>query len=151
DWQDIAHPNKVMPKVTLNKDWRLGKPDLTVSMDSEYTVPPNTIDDTHEFTLAVPNTDVKWIRAVDLMPGMVSMVRDATISIENGPKSGLWQPGGDAVAAQSGAAFMLPANAKLHLQIHYKKHYDVKSEALKEKSRVGLYFTDPPASGKELQ
>src|SRR5262249_52142092 len=60
-------------------------------------------------------------------------------------------PGGDVVAAPSGAAFKLPANAKLHLQIHYKKHYDVESEALKDKRTIGLYFTDAPASGRELQ
>jgi len=55
------------------------------------------------------------------------------------------------MVAPSGAAFQLPAGAKIHLQIHYKKHFDQEQNALSDKSTVGLYFTDPPPSGHELQ
>jgi hypothetical protein len=41
--------------------------------------------------------------------------------------------------------------AKIHLQIHYKKHFDQEQNAVSDKSTVGLYFTDPPPSGGELQ
>jgi hypothetical protein len=37
------------------------------------------------------------------------------------------------------------------LQIHYKKHFDQEQNAVSDKSTVGLYFTDPPPSGRELQ
>ncbi len=85
------------------------------------------------------------------MPGTASIVRDAVISIENGPVLALWQPGGDTMAAPSGVAFRLAPGAKIHLQIHYKKHFDQEQNVVSDRSTIGLYFTDPPASGRELQ
>jgi hypothetical protein len=96
-------------------------------------------------------TGTKWIRAADLMPGNASIVRDAVISIENGPVLALWQPGGGTIAAPIGAAFRLMPGSKIHLQIHYKKHFDQEQSAVSDKSTVGLYFTDAPASGREME
>jgi hypothetical protein len=79
------------------------------------------------------------------------MVRDATINVENGPTLALWQPGSDPLSAPSGAAFRIAPGATLHLQIHYKKPYSQEQNALSDKSSIGIYFTDPPASGRELQ
>jgi hypothetical protein len=41
------------------------------------------------------------------------------------------------------------SGAKL-LQIHYKKPIQ-EQDTLSDRSRIGLYFTDPPASGRELR
>ena len=54
-------------------------------------------------------------------------------------------------AAPSGAAFRLAPGSKIHLQIHYKKHFDQEEKAVSDKSTIGLYFTDPPPSGREMQ
>jgi len=78
-------------------------------------------------------------------------VRDAVISVENGPVLALWQPGGDTMAAPSGVAFRLAPGERIHLQIHYKKHFDQEQNAVSDRSTIGLYFTDPPPSGRELQ
>lgn len=137
--------------VTFKPQWKLGPPDLKLSMDSEHTLAPGALEDVSDLSLGTNVTDTKWIRAADLMPGTASIVRDAIISIENGPVLALWQPGGDTIAAPSGAAFRLPAGSKIHLQIHYKKHFDQEQNAVSDKSTVGLYFTDPPPSGHELQ
>jgi hypothetical protein len=138
-------------EVAFNPKWQLGPPDLKIAMDAEHTVPPSAIEEVSEFSLPINVTDTKWIKAADLMPGNPSMVRDAAISIENGPVLALWQPGGDTISAPSGAAFRLASGAKLHLQIHYKKHFDQEQNAVSDKSTVGLYFTEPPPSGRELQ
>ena len=113
-----------LPAVTYNPQWKLGPPDLKIPMDVEHTVAPGTIEETVEFSLPTGLTETKWVKAADLMPGTASIVRDAVISIENGPVLALWEPGSDAMAAPSGAAFRLAAGAKIHLQIHYKKHFD---------------------------
>lgn len=63
----------------------------------------------------------------------------------------LWQPGGDNTPAPSGAAFRLAPGSKVHLQIHYKKHFDQEQNAVSDQSTIGLYFTDAPPSGHELQ
>jgi hypothetical protein len=139
------------PTVTFNSQWELGAPDLKIPMDVEHTVAPGTVEETSEFSLPTNLTGTKWVKAVDLLPGTASIVRDAVISIENGPVLALWEPGGDTTAAPSGAAFRLAPGSKIRLQIHYKKHFDQEQNAVSDKSTIGLYFTDPPPSGRELR
>lgn len=143
-----------LPVVTFDPQWKLGPPDLLIPMDAEHTVAPGNMEETSDFSLPVPlsgMTDTKWVKAADLMPGTASIVRDAVISIENGPVLALWEPGSDATTAPSEAAFRLAPGSKIHLQIHYKKHFDQEQNAVSDKSTVGLYFTDPPPSGRELE
>jgi hypothetical protein len=109
------------------------------------------MEDNSEFVLPTGLTEAKWIRAVDLAPGTPSMVREAVISVDNGPVLAAWVPGDDAITAPNDTAFKLPAGAKLRLKIHYRKHYLDEQNAVKDRSTVGLYFTDEPISGREIQ
>ena len=142
---------KVLPNVVYNAQWKLGPPDLKIAMDSAHTVAAGTVDETRDFSLPTGLAEATWVRAVDLMPGTATLVRDALISIDNGPTLAEWEPGGNTIAAPSGAAFRLPAGSTLHLQIHYKKHYLDEQSAVSDRSTIGLYFTDPPPSGHEIQ
>jgi hypothetical protein len=137
--------------VAFDPQWKLGPPDLKLQMDAEHTVSPSAIEELSEFLLPTNLTETKWIKAADLMPGNPSIVRDAVISIDNGPALSLWQPGSDTTAAPSGTAFRLAPGSKIHLQIHYQKHFDEEQNAVSDRSTVGLYFTDPPPSGRELE
>jgi hypothetical protein len=149
DWSgDI---DRQLPTVPVQNQWKLGPPDLVVSMESQYILAANDVEEKKDFSMSSGITDVKWVRAADLLPETPTIVRDAIISVENGPTLALWQPGSDPLAAPSGAAFRVAPGAKLHLQIHYKKHYTQEQDTLSDRSRIGLYFTDPPASGRELQ
>ncbi|HZP34419.1 MAG TPA: cytochrome c [Candidatus Acidoferrales bacterium] len=138
-------------EVSFHGGWKLGPPDLKIPMNMEHTVGSSITEEVSDFSLSANVTDAKWVKAADLLPGNASIVRDAVISIENGPVLALWQPGAETMVAPSGAAFQLPVGAKIHLQIHYKKHFDQEQNSLSDKSTVGLYFTDPPPSGHELQ
>ena len=140
-----------LPTVSFNSQWRLGPPDLRIPMDTEHTLPPGTIEETSEFSLPAGVTGTKWVKAADLMPGNPSIVRSAVISVENGPLLALWQPGSDTMAAPGGAAFKLESGSKIHLRIQYKKHFDQVQDAVSDKSAIGLYFTKPPLSVRELQ
>jgi len=139
------------PSVTFNPQWKLGPPDLKISMDAEHTVPSETMEEVREFSLPTNLTDAKWVKGADLMPGSSSIVRDAIISIENGPVLALWEPGSEPTAAPAGAAFRLAPGSKIHLQIHYKKTFSQEQSAVSDRSTVGLYFTDAPSSGQEVQ
>jgi hypothetical protein len=143
--------NAKLPDVAFHPQWKLGPPDLKIPMDAPHTLAPGAVEEVSDFSLPANVADMKWIKAADLMPGTASIVRDAVISIENGPVLALWQPGGDTTPAPSGVAFRLAPAAKIHLQIHYKKHFDQEQGAVSDRSTVGLYFTDPPPSGHELQ
>jgi len=131
--------------------WRGGQPDLKFEMPQPFTLaagsdaPPET----KEFVIPTNLTETRWVRMADLLPGS-PIVRNATISVENGPVLAVWVPGSDAVPAPSGAAFKLSAGAKLLLHIRYQKQW-WNMNAVTDKSTVGLYFTDEPASGRELQ
>ena len=143
-----------LPAVTFHPQWKLGPPDLLIPMEAEYTMAPGKLDEIRDYSLPVPQrgmTDTKWIKAADLMPGTATIVRDAVISVENGPVLALWEPGGDTTSAPKGAAFRLSPGSKIHLRIHYKKHFDQEQNAVSDKSTIGLYFTDPPPSGHELE
>jgi hypothetical protein len=139
------------PDTKFTAQWKFGAPDLKVDMDAPHTLAAGKLEDVCDFTLPTGLTDAKWVRAVDVMPGAPSLVRDAIVSVEGGPVLALWQPGSDAVAAPQGAAFKLAAGAKLHLQIHYKKHFDVEQDAVSDRSAIGLYFADPAAAPHEIQ
>lgn len=149
DWSGDL--DRQLPKVTLPNKWNLGQPDLVVSMERAHTLGAGVLEERKDLSIPLGITEVKWVRAADLLPETPTMVRDAIISVENGPTLALWQPGSDPLAAPSGAAFRVAPGARLHLQIHYKKHYTQEQNALSDKSRIGIYFTDPPASGRELQ
>src|SRR5216683_7543095 len=142
---------KALPNVVYNAQWKLGPPDLKIAMDSAHTVAAGTMEETRDFSIPTGLTDAKWVRAVDLMPGTATLVRDAVMTIDNGQTLAEWEPGGNTIAAPSGAAFRLPAGSTIHLQIHYKKHYLDEQTAVSDRSVIGLYFTDPPPSGREIQ
>ena len=73
---------KVPPPVTVQRDWPLGKPDLVLPISPEVIVAADTSETTQEFTVATQTTESKWVRAVDLLPGTPSIVRDAIISVK---------------------------------------------------------------------
>src|SRR6266567_2449230 len=95
--------------------------------------------------------DVAFPAQWKLGPPDLKIQMDAVVSIENGPVLALWEPGGQTIAVPSGAAFRLTPGSKIHLQIHYKKHFDQEQNAVSDRSTIGLYFADPPPSGRELQ
>jgi mono/diheme cytochrome c family protein len=144
-------PNVALPKVAVKSGWHLGPPDLVLTMDQPHTMGANDLDETCDFSLPLSITETKWIRAADLLPGKTSMVRDAIISIEKGETLAVWQPASDAPTVPAGTAFELKPGSQIHLQIHYKKHYDQEQASLADKSSVGLYFATGPAAPKRIE
>jgi hypothetical protein len=144
-------PTMTPRPVTPRAPWRAGPPDLTLSMPREHTVQAGTIEESVD--VAIPNgvSATRWVKAVDLQPGTVSMVRSVRVALETGQVLADWVPGYEATPAPGGAAFKLQPGAKLHLNIYYKKHYLDEQHARSDRSTIGLYFTEPPISGRELQ
>ena len=155
DWGACNTPHgdlsKVLPAAKYTPEWKLGPPDLKLQMPSAHTVAAGEAEQTVDVSIPSGISETKWVKAADLLPQAAVMVRDAVISVDNGPILALWEPGNTPVAAPSGAAFKLAAGSNIHLQIHYKKNYLNESNAISDQSTVGLYFSDPPPSGRELQ
>jgi hypothetical protein len=140
-----------IPTVSLKNDWTIGAPDLAIKMPAEFTVSPDKMEDTVEFTLSTGTSEARWVRAVDLLPGTPAVVRSATIYVKSAgdPAPGSaptpdrilarWVPGHDSQPIE-GAAFRLPAGAELGLRIHYKKTWQFEGKPLTDRSTVGVYF-----------
>ena len=131
--------------------WKDGTPDVILTMTESYTLPPAKTEDEHTFTLPTGLKEAAWVKAVDMLPGVRSMVRDAVISVAGGPMLAAWVPGHKAIAAPSGTAFRLPTNATLTHRMHYKKNWHDEQTALSDRSSIGLYFTEAPVSGKSIE
>lgn len=131
-------------------DWKLGAPDRILTTPSQ-TLAAGTTEDERELTILSGLTEERWVKAVDLLPGTRSMVRSAVIALENGPVLCAWEPGADVAVSPSGTAFRIPAGAALRARIRYKKNWQDEQKARADESRVGLYFTDPPVSGRGIE
>jgi hypothetical protein len=79
------------------------------------------------------------------------MVRRAVISVVDGPVLRVWEPGDDVSTAPDGTGFLLPARARVHLQIFYKKSWQEEKEAKTDRSSVGLYFLQPQRSAAAIE
>jgi hypothetical protein len=139
------------PVGALQPKWTLGPPDLALPMDAAHTVVAGALDELCDFSLPTGLGGTRWVKAIDLLPGSASIVRDAVLGVEGGQILGLWQPGDNAIAAPEGMAFKLPAGARIHLQIHYRKHFDQEQQAVTDRSTIGLYFAAAPATARPIQ
>jgi len=136
-----GNPQNVPPPVAPRHDWPMGKPDLVLQLP-ETTLATDKSDVTQEFTIPARTTELKWVRAVDLLPGTSSIVRNATISVKGTEEVlAVWIPGEDPVAPE-GAAFRLPAGAELVVRVHFKRTYSYEGRELSDRSAVGLYFAE---------
>ncbi|MGC4083031.1 MAG: hypothetical protein QM736_13210 [Vicinamibacterales bacterium] len=143
--------NMKLPAVPPRKGWIAGKPDAELSMPKPFTLGPGTMQASNDVTIPTRFAEEKWVKAVDLLPGVPSMVRRAYISLDGGPVLAVWEPGDDAVDPPSGAAFRIPAGATIRLKVDYKKSWQDEQRSIDDTSIVGFYFTDAPLSGKSIE
>ena len=143
--------NIKLPAVEPRKGWAGGKPDAELAMPQAFTLGPSVMQASNEVTLATNFTEAKWVKAVDVLPGIPSMVRRAYVTVEGGPVLAVWEPGDDLTEPPTGAAFKIAPGAKLHLKVDYKKSWQDEQNSLADKTTVGLYFTEEPLSGKSVE
>jgi hypothetical protein len=145
-WASGGNPrgaiDQKLPAVDLKNDWTAGKPDAILQQPSEFTLAADKMEDALEFTVPTGISEARWVRIVDLLPGNPAIVRSATISVKGAPDVVLarWLPGQDPQPPEGSAAFRLPANAELTVQVRYKKTWSYEGKVLKDRSSIGLYF-----------
>ncbi|MFL6216502.1 MAG: DUF3471 domain-containing protein [Blastocatellia bacterium] len=87
------------PAPRFNDDWQLGKPDLLLSMQQEYTVEASGPDEYIRFVIPVSVTEVKWIRAVEIHPGNKRVVHHAVAFLQTPEMIAAAKAGGDSINA----------------------------------------------------
>jgi Tfp pilus assembly protein PilF/mono/diheme cytochrome c family protein len=157
------------PVPTFTSAWRLGPPDLVVSMPAAFTVPASGKDVFRNFVLPVPLTERKYVRAMEFRPGNARVLHHARILLDDTGETrrvdardaeagfpGMdvpgahfpdghflgWAPGKR--AAEEAFPWPIEPGTDLIVQMHLKP--SGREESVQ--ASVGLYLTDvpPPAT-----
>ena len=149
--------------------WRLGQPDLVLTMERPYNLRAGGDDMYRHFVIPIPVGSTRYVKAWEFRPGNPRVVHHATMEFDRTGKSrqldeqdpepgyeGLiahttaspdgyfldWAPGHTPYAAPDGMAIPLEAGSDLVLMLHLRPSGKVESV----QASVGLYFADSPPS-----
>jgi Domain of unknown function (DUF3471)/Copper type II ascorbate-dependent monooxygenase, C-terminal domain len=75
-------PKDMPPAPDFSEDWKIGKPDVTLTMPEEFTLDARGADDYIYFRVPTNFTEDKWIQAAEFRPGNKRVVHHAVVFIE---------------------------------------------------------------------
>ena len=159
----------VAPKFTSN--WQLGRPDLILEAKEPYMLPASGTDNYWNFILPTDMPGTRWVKAIEIQPGEKRVVHHANVlldrlrssrSQEKHPGDGFpgmelriesetfdpdshlffWKPGSSPHVEPDGMALRLEPGNDFVLNTHLQPSGKAESIA----PRIGLYFTDKPAT-----
>jgi tetratricopeptide (TPR) repeat protein len=155
------------PAPDWGSGWRLGTPDLIVSMSASYAVRADGTDVFRTFVIPIPIARARFVRALEFHPGNPRVVHHANLGVDRTkssrqlaarhPDGGYdgsmerdarypegqllgWTPGQAPHAAPEGTEWRLEPDSDLVVQLHLQP--TGKTESVRVS--VGLYFTDTP-------
>jgi Tfp pilus assembly protein PilF len=155
------------PAPQFNSDWRLGPPDLVLTMDRPYTLRAGGDDMYRHFVIPIQIPATRYIKAWEFRPGNPRVVHHATMEIDRtgasrqldaqDPEPGYegliahsvsspdgyfldWAPGHTPYTAPPGMAIPLEPASDLVLMLHLRP--SGKPETVQ--ASVALYFADTP-------
>jgi mono/diheme cytochrome c family protein len=147
--------------------WKLGEPDIVLTMDQPYEVPADGPDVYRNFVLSLSVPPGKYIKAAEYRPSNRRVVHHAALAVDSTGKArredeadplpgsrgsltlpgqlfpgsmSAWTPGRDPLPLPDGLSMPWKPGADLILQLHL--HPSGKPE--QEQSRIGFYLTDQP-------
>jgi mono/diheme cytochrome c family protein len=75
-------PRKLPGPPVFNDEWRLGKPDLVVTMSEAFTVPSDGRDVYRNFVVPLNLTEDRWLKVIDYRPSARPVVHHAILSLD---------------------------------------------------------------------
>ncbi len=166
-WVDQGCPKgeekDLPPAKEWSEGWGIGKPDVVISMEKEYTVPANPGKNGipyQYFTVPTNFTEDMWVQAAEARPGNRAVVHHIIVTVRypddgavgggsgagGGQRAGQFRylvgvaPGKGPLIFPPGFAKKIPKGASLTFQMHYTangvEHTD--------RSSVGLVFSKEP-------
>ncbi len=168
-WHDAGRPEgdpaDLPPPREFPAGWRLGQPDLVLTMDAAYALPAEGSDIYRNFVLPTGLLKGRHVKAVEFRPSSPQVVHHALFYVDTkgrcrevdaadpapgfaempvgegtGHGIGAWVPGASPRPLPEGLAHHLPAGSDIVIQIHF--HLSGKPE--KEQSQIAFYFADEP-------
>ncbi len=116
------------PRSFLKTDWKIGEPDLVISMIDEHQIPATGYVDYKRFLLPYVFMNETWLEAIEIRPDNRSVVHHCNMAYATtdgvGHKTFITGhvPGGqpmDLSRFDEGVAFKIPQFAVLGLEVHY--------------------------------
>ena len=146
--------------------WRLGTPDLVVTMPEAYMLPGGGRDELRNFVVPIPLSRARYVRGIEFRPGNNRVVHHANLRIDRSGTSrrldrgdgkpgfdGLittgsfpeghflgWTPGQLPPLAAGDLAWRLETGSDLVLQLHMQPS----AQPERVQAAVGFFFTDQP-------
>jgi Tfp pilus assembly protein PilF len=165
-------PRDLPPAPRFPAGWQLGKPDLVLKMAQPYTLQPSGWDVYRNFVLPVPITKPRYVRAIEIRPGIPRVIHHCNILVD--PTRSLrslrgvdgrpgfpgmdlrvasdvfdpagqflfWKPGAPPYVDPPGMSWQLSPGTDLILNVHMLP--SGKPETFQ--ASVGIYFTKEPPS-----
>jgi hypothetical protein len=145
------------PKREFTEGWRIGKPDMVFTMDTEVTVPATAPKSGIPYKHIIVPTGFKedrWVQAAEAQAGNRAVVHHILVYIFD-PKKGrlertvdgigtgllvAFAPGDQPLRLEPGAAKKLPKDSVLVFQMHYTPNGTEQTD----RSSVGLIFAKEP-------
>lgn len=146
--------------------WRIGEPDLVVSMPQSFTVPATGIVDYQYFVVDPGFEEDKWVQASEVRPGSRAVVHHTVVFVQPPGRANRTNPAGvgleDLLGMEilatsvpgklttvlpEGIARYVAAGSKLVFQMHYTPSGRVEED----RTKVGLLFADANQVRKELR
>jgi tetratricopeptide (TPR) repeat protein len=176
-WEEQGAPEGIAgdlpPLPHFTEGWRLGEPDLVVRLPKPYVLPANGSDVWRNFVIAVPVTETRYVKTVELRPGSARFIHHALMGIDTtrssrrrdekdaepgfdgmdmgdsqAPDGHLlgWTPGMAPFPGVEGKAWRIDAGTDFVLQLHMIP--SGKPENVDP--AVGLYFAKEPPVGPPM-
>ena len=170
-WADAGSPagdlSRVPPQPDWPQGWRLGAPDVVVTMPEPYIVPADGPDTFRNFVLPIPIARTAFVAGIEFRPGNARVAHHANLRLdrtrssrqldERDPQPGYdgpispqahypdghflgWTPGQLPPLAEPGMAWRIEPGSDFVIQLHMQS--TGRPESIQ--ASVGLYFTDDP-------
>jgi hypothetical protein len=146
--------------------WSAGTPDLILTPETVFDVPASASDLYRCFTIPTSFKEDRWVSASEVMPGNRKIVHHVLTFIDTSgvsesldnadpglgytcfggpgfvPQGGLggWAPGARPAIMPDGVGLLLPAGARVVIQVHYHNH----GVATTDRTAIGLHFARKP-------
>jgi len=142
-WIDGGVPEGTDPApafVDHGDHWTLGMPDLLMSPQTPSLVDARSASAFRRVTIDTDLARDAWIRAIDFKTD-ARVTRAAFFSVAGtGQYLGGWTPWQSSTELPAGAAFKLPAHARIDVEVMYSGA----SEPVTDKPQLALYFASAP-------